>query len=265
MLVEEEHQLGGHLRWGDDGRPGGPAELRARLPRPGIEVLTNSVVARPLRRQLVAVLERGRPGGGERLIKARAAALVVAPGLIERPYVFAGNDVPGVMLSTAVRRLINLYAVKPGERAVVVTANADGDACVADLKRAGVDVAHVEDLRLGGDVIRVHGRSGVRAVELADGGRVECDLVVVRRRLDRADLAAQHGRGHAACTTRQSRGSGRIRQRCPTACWSPAACSATAALDDLLAHAMRVDRGGARRGNSGGLSRDTPGSTVGRP
>src|SRR5438552_12143520 len=35
-------------------------------------------------------------------------ALPISPGLIERPYVFAGNDLPGVMLSTAVRRLINL-------------------------------------------------------------------------------------------------------------------------------------------------------------
>ena len=71
-------------------------------------------------------LPGGLPGGAEQLIKARAKTLVVAPGLIERPYVFAGNDVPGVMLSTAARRLIRLYAVKPGERAVVLTANADG-------------------------------------------------------------------------------------------------------------------------------------------
>ena len=39
---------------------------------------------------------------------------------------FAGNDLPGVMLSTAVRRLVNLYAVRPGERAVVLTANRRG-------------------------------------------------------------------------------------------------------------------------------------------
>lgn len=179
MLVEEEHQLGGHLRWGDESDLAALAGLREQVVALGIEVLTDSVVLGRYDDNLVAVLERGRPGGGERLIKARPSALVVAPGLIERPYVFAGNDVPGVMLSTAVRRLINLYAVKPGARAVVVTGNADGDACVADLKRAGVDVAHVEDLRLGGNVVRVHGRSRVRAIELVDGGRIECDLVVV--------------------------------------------------------------------------------------
>ena len=94
-------------------------------------------------------MARGLPGGAEQLIKARAKVLVVAPGLIERPYVFAGNDVPGVMLSTAVRRLIRLHAVKPGERAVVLTANADGDAAVDDLRQAGVEVARVLDARAG--------------------------------------------------------------------------------------------------------------------
>ncbi|MEJ7741210.1 MAG: glycine cleavage T C-terminal barrel domain-containing protein [Nocardioidaceae bacterium] len=111
-------------------------------------------------------------------MKARAKTLVVAAGLIERPYVFAGNDIPGVMLSTAVRRLVNLHAVKPGERAVVLTANADGDAAAADLERVGVEVVHVANARRGGDIVRVHGRSRVRAVELGGGERIECDLVV---------------------------------------------------------------------------------------
>ena len=108
---------------------------------------------------------------------------MVAPGLIERPYVFAGNDVPGVMLSTAVRRLIRLHAVKPGERAVVLTANADGDAAIADLVQAGVDVARVLDARAGQGIVRVRGHGvgqhwGVRAVEAADGTTTECDLLV---------------------------------------------------------------------------------------
>ena len=103
---------------------------------------------------------------------------MVAPGLIERPYVFAGNDVPGVMLSTAVRRLIRLHAVKPGQRAVVLTANADGDAAVDDLRQAGVEVARVLDARAGQGIIRVRGHKSVRAVEAADGTTTECDLLV---------------------------------------------------------------------------------------
>ncbi len=179
MLVEEEHQLGGHLRWGTDAERAALRELAEQVTAEGaIEVLTNSVVIGRYDGNWVAVMQRGLPGVAERLIKARARVLVTAPGLIERPYVFAGNDLPGVMLSTAVRRLITMYAVRPGERAVVLTANPSGDAAVDDLTRAGVEVAAVADARRGGDVIRVHGRGGVRAVELADGSRFDCDLFV---------------------------------------------------------------------------------------
>jgi len=179
MLVEEEHALGGHLRWGAEAD-------RVELKRlsdlvaatPGIDVLTDSVVLGRYDGNWIGVCQRGRSDVHERLVKVRAKSLVVAPGLIERPYVFAGNDVPGVMLSTAVRRLVNLYAVKPGNRAVVFTANAEGDAAAADLERAGVEVVHVEDARQGGDVVRVAGRRGVQGVEVAGGRRFDCDLLV---------------------------------------------------------------------------------------
>ena len=179
LLVEEEYRLGGHLRWGGDADLAALRELRELVAgTPGIEVLTNSVVAGRYDGNWIAVVRRGLPGGAEQLIKARARMLVVAPGLIERPYVFAGNDVPGVMLATAARRLINLHAVKPGRRAVVLTANAEGDAAVADLREAGVEIAGVVDARTGGDLVRVHGHRGVRAVEVAGGDTIECDLVV---------------------------------------------------------------------------------------
>jgi sarcosine oxidase subunit alpha len=180
MLVEEEHRLGGHLRWGDAADLAALAELRDLVAAtPGIEVHTNAVVFGRYDDNWTAVAQRGtEPGGAEQLIKARAKVLVVAPGLIERPYVFGGNDVPGVMLATAVRRLIRLYAVKPGQRAVVLTANASGDAALADLRQAGVEIARVLDARAGQDIVKVRGHKTVRAVETADGATVECDLVV---------------------------------------------------------------------------------------
>ncbi len=182
LLVEEEHLLGGHLRWGSRADLAALAELRDTVAgTPGIEVLTDSVVTGRYDDNWISVLRRGLPGSAEQLIKARAKVLVVAPGLIERPYVFGGNDIPGVMLSTAARRLVNLYAVKPGERAVVLTANAAGDAAAEDLSRAGVAVARVVDARSGGDIIRAHrarGRGGLAAVELADGTTIDCDLLI---------------------------------------------------------------------------------------
>lgn len=179
MLVEEEYELGGCLRWGAATELALLQELRAAVEAaPNIEVLLDSVVAGRYDDNWISIVQRGLAHVTERLIKARAKALVVAPGLIERPYVFAGNDLPGVMLGTAVRRLINLYAVRPGHRAVVLSANPEGDAAVTDLVRAGVEIAGVLDARRGEDLRRVVGGSGVKAVELADGRRVECDLVV---------------------------------------------------------------------------------------
>jgi sarcosine oxidase subunit alpha len=179
MLVEEEYDLGGHLRYGGRDDLAALAELRAAVTASSsIEVLVNSAVTGRYDGNWVAVLQRGLPHVVERLVKARSKSLVVAPGLIERPYVFEGNDLPGVMLSTAVRRLIGLWAVRPGTRAVVLTANGEGDAAVADLARVGVEIARVIDARSGGGLVRAGGKGGVESVELEDGTVVECDLLV---------------------------------------------------------------------------------------
>ncbi len=180
MLVEEEHRLGGHLRYGDEKARDVLAQLQFELQaRTGIEVLTNAVVTGRYDGNWIAVVERGLPRVAERLIKARAKVLVVASGLIERPYVFEGNDLPGVMLSGAVRRLINLYAVRPGTRAVVFTANDDGDLAILDLRRVGIEVAAVADARRGEGIVRAWGRNRVRGVELTNGSRIDCDLLVI--------------------------------------------------------------------------------------
>ncbi|MDX1689682.1 MAG: 2Fe-2S iron-sulfur cluster-binding protein [Acidimicrobiia bacterium] len=178
LLVEEGHQLGGHLRWGDHADLGALAQLRRRVTEAeGIEVMTDAVVTGRYDHNHVAVLQRTHPFVTERLVKARAKVLVVAAGTIERPYVFAGNDLPGVMLSTGVRRLLNLYAVRPGERAVVLSANGAGDAAADDLEESGVRVTRV-DARRGEDVVRAIGKRRVAAVELGDGSRIEADLLV---------------------------------------------------------------------------------------
>ena len=115
----------------------------------------------------------------ERLIKARAKTLVVAAGTIERPYVFQGNDLPGVMTSGAVQRLIRMYGVKPGTRAVVFTANESGDSAVEALQSAGISIARVVDARSGEGITSASGsKSRVKRVTLSDGTTVECDLLV---------------------------------------------------------------------------------------
>ena len=63
MLVEEEHRLGGHLRWGGAAELAALAGLRDEVAAaPGIEVLTNSVVAGRYDDNWTAVVRRGGPG-----------------------------------------------------------------------------------------------------------------------------------------------------------------------------------------------------------
>jgi sarcosine oxidase subunit alpha len=179
LLVEHEHHLGGHLRYGtnDDRALASVLEVAARAA--GVEILTNSTVTGRYEDNFLGIVQRSHAIASERLIKARAKTLIVAAGLIERPYVFEGNDRPGVMLASAVRRLINLYAVKPGDRAVVFTANDSGDQTVADLERAGVQIAKVVDARSGGNVVATDGsQKAVKSVTLGDGSSIDADLLV---------------------------------------------------------------------------------------
>jgi sarcosine oxidase, subunit alpha len=255
MLVEEEHRLGGHLRWGGDAGLAALAGLRDLVAAtPGIEVHTNAVVAGRYDGNWIAVVQRGLPGGPdhggpdsggtEQLIKARAKVLVVAPGLIERPYVFQGNDVPGVMLSTAVRRLIRLHAVKPGDRAVVLTANADGDAAISDLRQAGVDIARVLDARDGQDIVRVRGHQGVRAVQAADGTTTECDLLVTATGWTAPAALLSMAGGQPAYDPRAARF---FPRNLPNDVLATGGIAGDGSHDELIAHARAVGREAARR------------------
>jgi sarcosine oxidase subunit alpha len=179
MLVEHEHHVGGHLLWGTEEDRARVADLTAAALAAGVEILTNSTVTGRYEDNWIAILQRNHPGVVERLIKARAKTLVVAAGTIERPYVFEGNDLPGVMTSGAVRRLITMYGVKPGKQAVVFSANESGEAAIDDLRRAGVSIARVVDALTGERIVSTKGsKKRVKEVLLEDGAKIKCDLVV---------------------------------------------------------------------------------------
>ncbi len=87
----------------------------------------------------------------KRMTKLRARAVIVAGGAFEQPAVFRNNDAPGVMLASAAQRLLYRYAVKPMDKALVLTANADGYRAALDLMAHGVAIAAVADLRADGE------------------------------------------------------------------------------------------------------------------
>ena len=93
------------------------------------------------------------PGDGrvkQRLWRIRAGRIVAATGAIERPLSFAGNDIPGVMLASAVRDYVVNWAVSPGDRTVVITNNDDAYRTALALKAAGLE-AVVLDARAVAD------------------------------------------------------------------------------------------------------------------
>jgi len=81
----------------------------------------------------------------QRLWRIRAGHVIVASGALERPLSFAGNDVPGVMLASAVRDFIRDYGVAPGRRIVLVTNNDDAYRTALAALDAGLEVPAVID------------------------------------------------------------------------------------------------------------------------
>ena len=83
----------------------------------------------------------------ERMWQVRAREVVLATGAIERPIAFPENDRPGIMMAEAARVYVNRYGVKPGTRAVVVTACDSAYRAALDLHKAGTTIAAIADLR----------------------------------------------------------------------------------------------------------------------
>src|SRR5437762_7211226 len=140
-LVDDQPELGGHLRYRKQaGRV--PADLIAQLrAHTRIEIISRAYCFGLYEGNQLGVLQASPHAGAiERLIHLRAKRVVVATGAYEVPFTFENNDLPGVILSTAVQRLIHLHGIKPGNRAVIVANGVQGDEVATDLRDAGVEV-----------------------------------------------------------------------------------------------------------------------------
>jgi len=88
----------------------------------------------------------------ERLWQVRATEVVIAAGGIERPLIFPGNDLPGVMLASAARTYANRYGVRVGERVAVLAGCDAAFEAALDLSAAGSTIAVIADVRPAGSV-----------------------------------------------------------------------------------------------------------------
>ncbi|MEO1110251.1 MAG: sarcosine oxidase subunit alpha family protein [Pseudomonadota bacterium] len=119
----------------------------------------------------------GTQGPRHRLWRIRSKQVVTATGAIERPLSFAGNDVPGVMLASAMRDYVVNWGVTPGQRVIVATNNDDAYRTAIILKQAGVDVLRVVDARAAAGPLAEEARQlGIRvdpgkAIAKVKGGK----------------------------------------------------------------------------------------------
>ena len=142
-LVDEGLTLGGRLAWsGPDG-----AEQLARLltqaQEAGVELIERAYAGGVYEGRLVPVYD------GRSMLRFRPGEIVIATGSIEQPLVFGNNDLPGVMLGGAARRLVNQFRIAPGEEIAIVTSADEGIQAAVDLANAGMMVVAVADSRGG--------------------------------------------------------------------------------------------------------------------
>ncbi|MDA9975992.1 sarcosine oxidase subunit alpha [Alphaproteobacteria bacterium] len=224
MLVDEGNAFGGALLGDRDQKIDGAqaldwvratvAELEAM---PDVTMLIRTTATGYYDHNYLTLLERVTDHLGtapdhtprQRLWKIRAKRVVLAAGAIERPLVFADNDRPGIMLSSAVRTYVNRYGVAPGQRVLIFTNNDDAYRTVLALQDNGVSVVGIVDLRAeptgplvdaaraaslmihaGHAVVSTSGTLRVKSVQImkltADGAavtglvrQIECDAVAV--------------------------------------------------------------------------------------
>lgn len=126
----------------------------------------------------------------ERLVHIRAKRIIVATGAYEAPLTFRNNDLPGIMLSSAVWRLIHRHGIRPGNRAVIILNHPGNSNIAAELRNGGIAVvANVPP----GDVLEATGSKHVTGLRTKRGS-FDCDLVVMcGHRIPDAGLLSQAG------------------------------------------------------------------------
>ena len=83
----------------------------------------------------------------QRLWKIRAKKVIIATGAMERPLIFNNNDRPGVILSSSIKKYIDYYGVKCGQKISLFTNNDTAYETAISLNKSGVAINSVIDIR----------------------------------------------------------------------------------------------------------------------
>ena len=232
ILCDEDVSLGGRLLSDGGMIDGVPAtdwvsraveELRAM---PDVRIMTRTTVTGVFDHGTHSALERVNDHlllppehqPRQKLWRIVAKRTVVAAGALERPVVFGGNDVPGVMLASAVRTYINRYAAAPAKRLALFTNNDDGWKTVGAALAVGLKITGVVDARAEVSaeqraLAAKHGFAVLNGVvDNVDGGKAGIGKIAValaggaRATLEADGLAVSGGWNPSVGLTSQHRG-----------------------------------------------------------
>ena len=135
MLIDDQPALGGHLRYAARSAASA-ADLIAQVRGlSNVEVMQGCYCFGLYEGNLLGVVQPDpHAAAAERLVHLRAGRVIVATGAYEAPLLFPNNDLVGIMLSSAVQRLVHLHGVAPGRVAVVIGGGRQADLVAADLR-----------------------------------------------------------------------------------------------------------------------------------
>ena len=164
ILIDDNATLGGALRDSAETLDGSPSRawvesIREQLAQlQNVRILTRSTAFGYYDDNLLLACERvgdhlhelapGQPR--QRIWWIRAAQVVLATGAIERPIVFGNNDLPGIMLASAVRSYARQHGVRCGDKAVIMTNNDSAYATISALNEVSAQVLAIVDSRPNG-------------------------------------------------------------------------------------------------------------------
>ncbi len=180
VLFEQDFELGGSLlsdptiTVAGQGALDYVASVRAELEAaPEVTVLTRTCVFGSYDNNFLVALEKRDDVASahegisrQRLWHVTAGQVVLAVGAFERPIVFSDNDVPGVMLASAVKTYLERWAALPGHDVVLFTTNDSAYETARCLTKAGARVTVVD------------ARSEVKAATSAQEGARRAGLTV---------------------------------------------------------------------------------------
>ena len=83
----------------------------------------------------------------QRLWKIRAKKVIISTGAMERPLIFNNNDRPGIILSSSIKKYMDYFGVKCGQKISLFTNNDTAYETAISLNKSGVIVNSVIDIR----------------------------------------------------------------------------------------------------------------------